>query len=164
MFPFFGGPVTGVVIGVLIAVVRKPGPWLRRGIDTMNKPALQAGVASMSRLPGLVINVVFAGIVIGKALPPVKQIWNYAAPHVILGNMFSFGQFAGRFRNAVHLDRSSASSMSPDPAWVCRPRGPSGPVAADLNEATPRASRPGPPARPGARFGTPRGVSRRDGR
>lgn len=48
----------------------------------------------MSRLPGLMINVVFAGIMIGKALPSVKQIWNDAAPHVILGSVFSFGQFA----------------------------------------------------------------------
>jgi uncharacterized integral membrane protein (TIGR00698 family) len=45
LFPFIGGPVTGVIIGVLIAAVRKPGPRLRRGIDTVNKPALQAGVA-----------------------------------------------------------------------------------------------------------------------
>lgn len=48
----------------------------------------------MARLPGLLINVVFAGIMIGKKLPSVKQIWSDAAPHVILGSVFSFGQFA----------------------------------------------------------------------
>ncbi|GAB3390761.1 sodium/glutamate symporter [Humibacter soli] len=48
----------------------------------------------MARLPGLMINVVFAGIMIGKKLPSVKQIWSDAAPHVILGSVFSFGQFA----------------------------------------------------------------------
>ncbi|MER5359512.1 hypothetical protein [Streptomyces sp. NPDC002785] len=40
------------------------------------------------------INVVLAGIMIGKALPSVKQIWHDPAPHVILGSVFSFGQFA----------------------------------------------------------------------
>lgn len=48
----------------------------------------------MARLPGLLINVVFAGIMIGKKLPSVKQIWSDAAPHVITGSVFSFGQFA----------------------------------------------------------------------
>lgn len=48
----------------------------------------------MARLPGLMINVVFAAIMIGKSLPKVKQIWVESAPHVILGSAFSFGQFA----------------------------------------------------------------------
>jgi Na+/glutamate symporter len=42
----------------------------------------------------LLINVVFGGIVIGKTLPSVRRIWSNAAPHVILGSVFSFGQFA----------------------------------------------------------------------
>lgn len=48
----------------------------------------------MARLPGLLINVVFAGIMIGKRLPSVRRIWVESAPHVILGSAFSFGQFA----------------------------------------------------------------------
>lgn len=55
-------------------------------------PAETIGV--MERLPGLMINIVFAGIMIGKALPSGRQIWTEAAPHVILGSAFSFGQFA----------------------------------------------------------------------
>ena len=46
------------------------------------------------RLPGLMINIVFAGIMIGKSLPSVRTIWRESAPHVILGSVFSFGQFA----------------------------------------------------------------------
>ncbi len=48
----------------------------------------------LSALPGLMINVVFGGIMIGKTLPSLRRIWNDAAPHVMLGSVFSFGQFA----------------------------------------------------------------------
>ncbi len=48
----------------------------------------------MARLPGLMINIVFAAIMIGKKLPSVREIWRQSAPHVILGSVFSFGQFA----------------------------------------------------------------------
>ena len=51
-------------------------------------------VSVLSALPGLLINVVFGGIMIGKRLPSVRRIWNDAAPHAILGGVFSFGQFA----------------------------------------------------------------------
>jgi ESS family glutamate:Na+ symporter len=51
-------------------------------------------VAVLSTLPGLLINVVFGGIMIGKTLPSMRRIWNDAAPHAILGGVFSFGQFA----------------------------------------------------------------------
>ncbi|HEY7597009.1 MAG TPA: sodium/glutamate symporter [Actinophytocola sp.] len=48
----------------------------------------------LSTLPGLLINVVFGGIMIGKTLPSMRRIWHDAAPHAILGSVFSFGQFA----------------------------------------------------------------------
>jgi ESS family glutamate:Na+ symporter len=48
----------------------------------------------LSVLPGLMINVVFAGIMIGKTLPSLRRIWKDAAPHAILGGAFSCGQFA----------------------------------------------------------------------
>jgi ESS family glutamate:Na+ symporter len=51
-------------------------------------------VTVLSTLPGLLINIVFGGIMIGKRLPSARRIWNHAAPHAILGGVFSFGQFA----------------------------------------------------------------------
>jgi len=48
----------------------------------------------LAALPGLLINIVFGGIMIGKTLPSIRQIWNDAAPHAILGSVYSFGQFA----------------------------------------------------------------------
>ena len=54
----------------------------------------EEALAVMARLPGIMINVVFAAIMIGKSLPRVREVWREAAPHVILGSAFSFGQFA----------------------------------------------------------------------
>lgn len=51
-------------------------------------------LAVLATLPGLLINVVFGGIMVGKKLPSVGRIWHDAAPHAILGSVFSFGQFA----------------------------------------------------------------------
>ena len=48
----------------------------------------------LSALPGLLINIVFGGIMIGKTLPSMRRIWHDAAPHAILGGVFSLGQFA----------------------------------------------------------------------
>jgi len=55
-------------------------------------------------LPGLLINVVFGAIMIGKRLPKVGALWDLSAPHFILGSTFSFGQFAlGGFAVALLL-------------------------------------------------------------
>jgi uncharacterized integral membrane protein (TIGR00698 family) len=43
--PVLGGPVTAVVLGVLVAAVRRPAPRLAPGLRLAGKPVLQAGVA-----------------------------------------------------------------------------------------------------------------------
>ena len=45
-------------------------------------------------LPGILINIVFAAVMLGKKLPSIGKIWKVSAPHFILGSAFSFGQFA----------------------------------------------------------------------
>ncbi|MCK0091742.1 sodium:glutamate symporter [Rhodococcus sp. F64268] len=45
-------------------------------------------------IPGLMINVVFGAIMIGKTLPKPRQLWDAAAPHALFGAFLSFGQFA----------------------------------------------------------------------
>jgi glutamate:Na+ symporter, ESS family len=45
-------------------------------------------------LPGLMINVVFGAIMIGKHLPSARQLWLAAAPHALMGTFLSLGQFA----------------------------------------------------------------------
>lgn len=44
-------------------------------------------------LPGLMINIVFASLFIGKKLPNIKTVWKLAGPQVIMGYCISFGQY-----------------------------------------------------------------------
>ncbi|MBB3603801.1 ESS family glutamate:Na+ symporter [Mycolicibacterium sp. BK556] len=45
-------------------------------------------------MPGLLINVVFGAIMIGKTLPTPRRLWQAAAPHALFGTFLSLGQFA----------------------------------------------------------------------
>ena len=44
-------------------------------------------------LPGLMINIVFAALFIGKKIPNLKTIWKLAGPQVVMGYLLSFGQY-----------------------------------------------------------------------
>ncbi|ACB86454.1 sodium/glutamate symporter [Natranaerobius thermophilus] len=44
-------------------------------------------------LPALMINVVFAALFLGKKLPTLSKVWNLAGPQIVLGYIFSFGQY-----------------------------------------------------------------------
>jgi uncharacterized membrane protein YadS len=43
-FPIVGGPVSGIVLGVLVAAVRRPGERLRPGLGFAGKRVLQISV------------------------------------------------------------------------------------------------------------------------
>lgn len=47
-----------------------------------------------SALPGLLINVVFASILLGKVLPSLREIWTTSASSALFGVTLSFGQYA----------------------------------------------------------------------
>lgn len=44
-------------------------------------------------LPGLMINIVFAALFIGKKIPNINTIWKLAGPQVVMGYLLSFGQY-----------------------------------------------------------------------
>ncbi|MBM7539858.1 sodium/glutamate symporter [Amphibacillus cookii] len=44
-------------------------------------------------LPSLFINVVFAALFLGKAVPNLKKIWLIAGPQVVMGQTVSWGQY-----------------------------------------------------------------------
>jgi ESS family glutamate:Na+ symporter len=46
-----------------------------------------------SALPGVFINVVFAAIFLGKAIPSPGNIWQQAAPQVVFGQILAWGQY-----------------------------------------------------------------------
>jgi glutamate:Na+ symporter, ESS family len=45
-------------------------------------------------VPGLLINVMCASLLLGERLPHVKSIWSVSAPHVIVAGIASAGQYA----------------------------------------------------------------------
>src|SRR5262245_32094676 len=45
-------------------------------------------------LPGLLINVMCAALLLGERLPPLKTIWGFSGSHVIMAGIMSAGQFA----------------------------------------------------------------------
>ncbi|MDJ0954452.1 MAG: sodium/glutamate symporter [Acidimicrobiia bacterium] len=51
-------------------------------------------VAVWRELPGLLINVVFAAILLGKTLPRPREIWRASAPQALFGATLSLGQYA----------------------------------------------------------------------
>lgn len=80
-----------VIAGFLLLAL---GPQVLGAVTGRDGVVPQDVVDVLATLPALLINVVFAGIMVGKALPNVRSIWTQSAPHVILGSVFSFGQFA----------------------------------------------------------------------
>lgn len=51
LVPVIGGPVTGIIVGVVLAIVRKPGERLRPGMNTASRLVLQLSVVILgSRL------------------------------------------------------------------------------------------------------------------
>ena len=53
-----------------------------------------ATFAVWKALPGLLINVMCAALLLGERLPPLKRIWNISGSHVIMAGIMSGGQFA----------------------------------------------------------------------
>ena len=82
---------TSVIAGFLILLI---GPQAL-GLWTGTEGLIPAPVLAVwATLPALLINVVFAAVMLGKALPSPREIWTTSAPHVIFGSALSFGQFA----------------------------------------------------------------------
>jgi ESS family glutamate:Na+ symporter len=50
--------------------------------------------AVWTALPGLLINVMTASLLLGERMPPLKRIWEISGPHVIMAGVMSAGQFA----------------------------------------------------------------------
>ncbi|KAB7627536.1 sodium/glutamate symporter [Alkalilimnicola sp. S0819] len=44
-------------------------------------------------LPGLLINVVFAALFLGKAIPGMREMWYRAGPQVVFGQTLAWGQY-----------------------------------------------------------------------
>ncbi len=50
-------------------------------------------ISVFTTLPGLLINVIFAALFLGKKIPNIKQIWMSAGPQVSYGQTVAWGQY-----------------------------------------------------------------------
>lgn len=49
--------------------------------------------SNWSELPGVLINVVFASLFLGVAIPGMKKIWSYGGPQLCFGTIMGMGQY-----------------------------------------------------------------------
>jgi len=75
------------VLGALITTITGDNAPLATGLF----PELILAVWSQS--PKIFINIVFASLLLGEAIPPGKIVWRKAAPQVVFGMGIGFGQY-----------------------------------------------------------------------
>ena len=61
-------------------------------LQTVNVPA--AAVAGWNKLPGQLINIVFACLFLGAALPPIAKVWKSSSRQLAYGQIVAWGQYA----------------------------------------------------------------------
>ena len=49
--------------------------------------------AGWSKLPGFLINIVFAGLFLGVQIPGIKKVWGIAGPQLCYGQIVAWGQY-----------------------------------------------------------------------
>ncbi len=57
------------------------------------RPVPEAWTAGWGRLPGLLINIVFACLFLGQALPRMRDLWRRAGPQLAYGQIVAWGQY-----------------------------------------------------------------------
>lgn len=75
------------ILGRLAGLWAGSGAVLAEGVWPQNILNVWSGI------PGLLINVVFAGLFLGKGLPGLKTIWKNAGPMVVHGQILAWGQY-----------------------------------------------------------------------
>lgn len=75
------------ILGRLIAIWAGGGSLLASGIVPGDV------IDVWDKLPGLMINIVFATLFLGKTIPSRKNIWEYGGPQLAFGWMVGWGQY-----------------------------------------------------------------------
>ncbi len=98
----------------LLCLLLGAGYWLRRKIALLRRLYLPASVvagllglcllqlfdlpaeavAGWNSLPGLLINIVFASLFLGRRLPPVARVWKSCSRQLAYGQIVAWGQYA----------------------------------------------------------------------
>ena len=93
--------VIGGLVGLLILTSSRYGWWPipTKWLSTWTPlpetwPRISANVtAGWNRLPGFLINIVFACLFLGVALPKFKTLWRRAGPQLAYGQVVAWGQY-----------------------------------------------------------------------
>jgi glutamate:Na+ symporter, ESS family len=92
---FLPGAIVAGVIGLLLGpqvlgrLAAAPGLGVIPAAGLFPSAVLDAWVM----LPGVLINVVFAALFIGKKIPGAREIWLRAGPQVVFGQTIAWGQY-----------------------------------------------------------------------
>ena len=79
--------VIGGLLGlIIIQLLQRYAP----GSETFVSDA----TAGWSKLPSFLINIVFATLFLGVAIPPLKKVWRIAGPQLAFGQIVAWGQYA----------------------------------------------------------------------
>ncbi len=62
-------------------------------VQGVGQEAMGGWIAGWSKLPGLLINVVFASLFLGVTIPPLSRIWKEAGPQLAYGQIVAWGQY-----------------------------------------------------------------------
>lgn len=84
--------VIGGLLGLLLLSALRLFPKAEEaeGLQT----AVSAWTAGWDAIPAFLINIVFATLFLGTALPGIKRVWQIAAPQVCFGQIMAWGQYA----------------------------------------------------------------------
>lgn len=85
------------VLGAMISLTFGPDAPLSQGIIPAQIRAI------WHALPGILINVVFASLFLGKIIPGIRAIWRRAAPVVTYGQTIAWGQYVIGFLLAIFI-------------------------------------------------------------
>ncbi len=90
----------GSIIAGLVALLLGPDglgvvmSWVDGEDSGMADGIIPAPIREMwHALPGILINVVFAALFLGKTIPGIRSIWRRAAPVVTYGQIIAWGQY-----------------------------------------------------------------------
>jgi ESS family glutamate:Na+ symporter len=79
--------VIGGLIGLLvIQLLQRYAPG--------TQPFVSDATTGWSGLPSFLINIVFATLFLGMAIPPLKRVWRIAGPQLAFGQVLAWGQYA----------------------------------------------------------------------
>jgi len=96
--------VIGGLVGLVVLTTA-------RGIGTPILPEVTAG---WSKLPGFLINIVFACLFLGVVLPKFRTLWKRAAPQLAYGQVVAWGQYVVGVGLGYTVKRLSPEDVAED--------------------------------------------------